>query len=300
MNMFKNVDVEKLHLRLRSKNINQKKKKIFFLIIIGIFLLSALIISQHNYFRAIVINLFPKTAKNKQQFLSILGKKDLNQQLNTIFNQHSQISISVAFIDLDNDTIMNIGESQAFKGASTTKLITAIYFLHQVELGNASLNEMIGVQTAKWQLQQMIQQSNNDSWALLNHNLGYQNLNNYAHQIGLSSFDFDTNNIPASDEVLLLQELYNGQLLNQTHTDLLLSFMQDTNNEDLIPAALPSETTVYHKYGILDNNVHDVAIIKHNNKSFAIAIFTNSNDPVNYQQRTELFHKITQIILAIF
>lgn len=44
----------------------------------------------------------------------------------------------------------------------------------------------------------------------------------------------------------LLAELSEGRLLNQEHTAQLLSYMQDTNYEDLIPAAVPAGVTVFH------------------------------------------------------
>jgi beta-lactamase class A len=170
--------------------------------------------------------------------------------------------------------------------------------LSAVEQGKASLDQEIGGYSARSLLKQMIQQSDNVSWRTLKRWLGYEHLEDYAHQIGLFSFDSYDNTITASDEASLLQKLYQGQLLNQNDTGLLLSFMQNTNNEDLIPAALPQDAAVYHKYGLLNNNLHDMAIIKFNNSTFTLVIFTNSEDSMNYERREAIIHEITQAALA--
>jgi beta-lactamase class A len=91
--------------------------------------------------------------------------------------------------------------------------------------------------------------------------------------------------------------MYSRQLLNQNDTGLLLSFMQNTNNETLIPAALPAGAVVYHKYGNLNNNLHDVAVIIYNGRTYVLAIYTRSNGLADYTQSTALIRRITQAVI---
>lgn len=57
--------------------------------------------------------------------------------------------------------------------------------------------------------------------------------------------------------------------------------MQNTTDETMIPKVIPSGATIYHKYGILDDSLHDTAIVDYQNKPFVLTIYTKSNDGSN-------------------
>lgn len=228
--------------------------------------------------------------------VSTVVQHDTAADIQSVFNQYPDVSCSVSYINLLNGQKMNFGSSQPFTGASTTKLITATAFLHGVENGTQSLSEPLGSYTAQWQLQQMIQESNNNSWAYLDGAVGAEELSEYASSIGVY-FDYNSNSVTASGMALLLQKLYNGQLLNSADTSLLLSYMHNTNNEDLIPAALPVGAVVHHKYGNYSNFLNDDAIIQENGKSFVLTIYTNDTDGYNYQLQETVIHQIVKTIL---
>lgn len=212
----------------------------------------------------------------------------------------ANLDVGVSMIDLDTGTQTNIGEPAAFTAASTTKVLAAAAYLHQVEQGTHSLIETIDGQQAQTLLQKMINVSDNDAWHSIIEAVGEDNLQAYAQSIGLTSYQRDTNVITASDEAKLLQQLYNHKLINTAHTNLLLSFMQNTSNEDLIPSGLPSSATVYHKYGYLGGELHDAAIIVYNGHRIALTIYTKSSDDSlsDYNSRTTLFHQITSAALT--
>lgn len=223
---------------------------------------------------------------------------DLQNGLDAIFEKYPDIKISVALdTSLSNDEIRVYGDSSAYIAASTTKVITAVYYLRLVEEGKRTIEQKIGDYNAKWQIEQMINQSNNNSWYLLNDNLGYSNLEEYALSIGLTSFNSIENTITAEDENLLLQKIYSDELISKEHRDLLLSCMQNTNYETLIPAAVPSDVTVYHKYGLLYNNLHDNSIIVHDGGAIYLTVMTDSESTINYVERTKLFHEIVSLVL---
>ena len=106
---------------------------------------------------------------------------------------------------------------------------------------------------------------------------------------------------------MLLEKLYDGQLLNKDDTALILSYMQQTNDDSLIPAALPQGAVVYHKYGELidtdDNDdgnwVNDAAIISYKGHSFILTIYTNRSDLLDITTRTQIIHEITNDVTAI-
>jgi beta-lactamase class A len=153
---------------------------------------------------------------------------DLSQQINAVIAEHGDLDISVAIIDIATNTSANYGIQDSFAGASTTKVLTAAAYLDAVENGERKLTASINGTTAKQQISNMTNQSDNNAWAALNQNLSYTTIEEYAASIGITSYKAKNNVITASDEALLLQKLYQRALLNEENTTLLLSYMQKT------------------------------------------------------------------------
>ena len=81
---------------------------------------------------------------------------------------------------------------------------------------------------------------------------------------------------------------------------MLLSYMQNTSNDDLIPDGVPTDATVYHKYGYLGGELHDAGIIVYNGHRVALTIYTKSSDGTlsDYTSRIALFHSITSAAIT--
>lgn len=234
----------------------------------------------------------------------VVPKRDINTAglqaaLAPIFANNPNIKIGVATVDVESGKAAQFGSLDPFVAASTAKIITAACYLHMVENGSATLNETVGGYAAQFQLQQMINQSNNDSWNALNDRIGLGNLAAYAHQNGAASYDIDDNALTPGDEAQVLQRLYTGKLLNASDTQLVLGYMQHTNNEDMIPAA-GINGTIYHKYGLLDGNLHDVGIISSGQHGVALAIYTSGNDLSDYNARAALIQQIAKTIAPYY
>jgi beta-lactamase class A len=212
----------------------------------------------------------------------------------------SDVSASVSVIDIASGKQYNAGLEVPFRGASTTKVLTAVAYMHRVEQGTATLSTQINGASAQTMLQSMLQQSNNAAWSAFNDYLGKPNLEAYAHSIGLSSFSVSDNTITAEDDAQLLAQLYGHHLISAEHSRLLMSFMQDTDNERLIPAALPAEATVYHKYGYLEGELHDSAIITYQGHTFVVVIFTNNQRTTidDSATRMQLIHALTNDVIT--
>ena len=220
--------------------------------------------------------------------------RDLGRDLKTLQAANPQITYSISAIGLGDDDQVSLGNQAAMPAASVGKLITATAFLHRVESHQASLGQQLSGYQASDLLRQMINQSDDGSWAILNDYLGHPALDYYAHSLGLSSYSADTNTISASDIAKLLRLLYEDKLLNAAHTRLLLSFMQNTNYENLITPALPPGYTIYHKVGLDDDNVNDAAIITHDNKAIVLVIFTDGHGVYNWPDRAAQMQTITR------
>lgn len=218
---------------------------------------------------------------------------DMNQAINASPN----LQAAATLIDLDNNQQYDAGESSyVFKAASTAKLIAAIDYMHEVEQDKASLNQTINGTSAQQQIKQMIEVSDNNAWVAINDYLGDQQ-QQYAKNIGLASFTGGAYaTIDTPDEARLLQQLYQGKLINSSHRALLYSYMTHTDNTELIPAALPSDATVYNKYGQLLGELHDAAIVSYKGHHFVLIIFTKNPDEntQDYSPQVTLIHDITQ------
>jgi beta-lactamase class A len=224
----------------------------------------------------------------------------LSQRISSIAQSNPQVTVGASLIDLSTGKQLNFDNTQPVVAASTTKLITATAYLHQVELGNYSLSDTLDDGTAGWQLKELVNQSDDDSWQDFKTLLGSGQIQDYAHQIGLSSFEISPNTITPADEANLVYQLYQGKLLNAAHTKLLLSYMLNTNDQTLIPAALPSSYTVYNKYGELletgGNYVNDAAVVISPTRTYILTIYTNRSDELDITTRDNIIHQITQAV----
>lgn len=220
-----------------------------------------------------------------------------NATLTNLIATNSQYQVGVAMQDVSTGQHQSYGLDVPFEAASTGKLLTAATYYHEVEQGNASLDDMVGAFNAQYQIQQMINKSNNDSWQLLANSLGIDAITEYAASINVN-YQGNGNTISPSSMAAFLAKLYAGNLLTSDDTSQLLSYMQHTNDEDLIPAAVPSDVTVYHKYGLLDGELHDVAILVKDDTAYTLAIYTKDSDDSTLNDRTDLIQSITKAAIA--
>src|SRR6204780_3453169 len=145
----------------------------------------------------------------------------INQDINA-----SDLETGVSIIDLTNNQRYDygLGDTQ-YIAASTTKVLSASLFLHDVELGQDSLSQPLGGSTAQAEMQKMIVVSDDTAWEDFNDLLGHPALLAYAQSLGMKSYDPDNNLINSDDLATLLADLYQGKLLDSQHTNLLLGYM---------------------------------------------------------------------------
>jgi beta-lactamase class A len=226
--------------------------------------------------------------------------KAFDQKLGSVINPiiaAGGSQVSVAIDNLQTDSVHTFGVTAPMPAASTGKIIAALAYYNAVEQGKRDLTHILGNYNAGYQIQQMIKQSNNDSWELLVDDLGRSALQQYAASIG-SDYNVANNTLSPGSLATTLAKLYGGTLLNSADTNQLLSYMQDTNDEDLIPSALPSGITVYHKYGLLDGVLHDASILTKNGKTYALVIYTQNTDDSDDDARTTVIHQLTKAAVS--
>jgi beta-lactamase class A len=235
----------------------------------------------------------PAQTPTSQQLASMAGS------INSIVNSDPDIDVGVSIINLNDNQSQQYGVTDPFEAASTAKLITAADYLHHVEAGSASLGDSVNGATAQYELQQMIEVSDDNAWLAFNDLLGHPDLQNYASSIGLTNYDPDLNTLPASDIATLLQKLYEGKLLNSSDTRLLLSYMAAANYSDYIGGVVPGNVKFYHKAGVLDDRIHDAAIIDNGKNPIVLVIFTK-NESDESDAAPDQVQIIQQISTAVF
>lgn len=211
------------------------------------------------------------------------------------------LQASASLIDLGSGKEYDAGLSTTmFTAASTSKLVAVFDYIHQVELGKASLSQNVGGMSAQENIMRMIVYSDNDAWARLNKYLTFCGEQAYLNALGVSaSIQEDNMQFSTPNMAKLLQLLYNGQLMNSSHQQLIYGYMANTTVKNLIQAAVPSTATVYHKYGQLYGNLHDAAIVQYAGHNFVLVIYTNNplGASSRYGDQVNLIHAITAAVL---
>ena len=115
------------------------------------------------------------------------------------------------------------------------------------------------------------------------------------------SYDPEQNLVAPTDMARLLAQLTTGKLLNADHSAELLGYMQHTNDEDLVPAAVAPGITVHHKYGVVQGYVHEAALLSAGDRSYAVVISTWGPDVADCADRLVVIHDLTrQLTGALF
>jgi beta-lactamase class A len=245
------------------------------------------------------------TGRLRERFLapsqSAVDTSSLSNQINSIIAQNPDVTFGVSIKDLSTGSYYDYGNVSAMTAASVTKVLTAIDFLKQVELGNRSLNQVMpNGKTAQENMEQMIVVSDNVAWELLNENLTYSQMQEYATSIGLDSYYYMNNVISSNDTAQMFGDLYERKLIGETNTQLLLSYMERANYRDLIIPAVPPGDTTYHKAGEYLINLNDAAIITNGSRTIVLSIYTESTGSYSKSRIAGLMQQITQPTLVTF
>ena len=221
----------------------------------------------------------------------------LDAEINAVIEANSAYRVGVALIDVRDGAVHEYGVKTKFVAASTGKILAAAAYYHLVETGKASLGAPMGASTAGQQIRQMVQQSNNESWALILAAVGHKGLTDYAASMGIP-YDRTVNGLTPAEMAKTLSGLYSGRLLNAGNTAQLLSYMQNTNYEVLIPAAAPPGVNVFHKYGLLNGNLHDASILVQGDRAFVFVVYTLGRDMSDMAARTRVIQQLTGTVAA--
>lgn len=241
-------------------------------------------------------------AAKEPEPLKALNYEILNNEVNAIVKQYPRMDIGVSWIDIKTGETGDLGVQDPFVAASTAKLLTAIAFLHDVEDGRDTLSEPVGNRTAQAALEAMIVNSDNDAWHEFNSSvMSHAELATYAASIGFTEYNPDRNTITPGSLAKLMSNLYQKRLIDEEHTNLLLSYMERAKEVEYVSNLAPDGTTVYHKPGYLEDRMHDVAIVDDGERPYVLVIFTKSRTGVyNTTAGADVFTRVAKASFSTF
>lgn len=133
----------------------------------------------------------------------------------------------------------------------------------------------------------MVTQSDNTATNIIINLLGFDYLNNYFKQAGLTNtnlsrkmMDFKhrkngiENYTTPKDMASVLERIYMGKLLDASSSAECLNLLKRQKFNDRIPAKLPPQAEVAHKTGLERNVCHDVGIVFTQKGAFLVCVLT--------------------------
>lgn len=183
----------------------------------------------------------------------------LQALLNDIVADKGDYGISVRMLD---GTVTSAAGTKRYHPASTYKMYVAYSLLKRIASGEIRWeDDATGGKNISQCFDVMIINSDNTCAEWLGDKIGWSNINNEVHAIGLSNTSTIRGGMysTADDETLFLTKLQNGTILAQTERDRLLDVMKRQVYRSGIPAGVG--VTVADKVGFLDGKLHDAAIV---------------------------------------
>lgn len=204
-------------------------------------------------------------------------------------------SFSVGIYDINNSEFFGVNELDQFHAASVMKLLVATTAFTDIERGKYELSD-----TVKYNLEQMINQSNNNSWEYFNQLQGFDHQQEIADELNLTNVKVWGNQMSAKGVGELLLKLYKGQILTEEHRKLFFSYMQNTETENRISPSIPPGVNFYHKTGTYGGGIHDAAIVIHPKNPFILVIFTNDTKGIAWETRFKAMQDATSAVYNYF
>jgi beta-lactamase class A len=212
---------------------------------------------------------------------------------NSAIPASSSASLGIAITNLSSNRTYGLSLDKDFELASVEKLLVAAYAFSKIDKSQIKEDTIISGKPLIEHLKFLINQSNNESWAVLTTYFGILQLQDYAKEQGLSSFRVagGTNLASPTDVNLLLSKIYTN-LLKQSSREKLLTFMHNTAFEQRIPQGLPKEALVYHKTGTFDNVINDAGIVVHAKNPYILTVL--AQNPASQDKAVNLIQEVSK------
>ena len=192
----------------------------------------------------------------------------------------NQTTTAVAMIDLSDRgySSVNYNSDIQFTSASTYKIYVAYAMIHDVETGQKNWHSPINGTTWETCLSRMIINSDNACPERYLSLIGYSRFNEIVSGLGASDktvfapYDMRTT---AADLALVLQKIYQGELMSDENKNRLFGLMEQQVYRQGIPAGVGDKGIIYDKVGFMDGLLHDAGIVHTDSGDYILVIMTN-------------------------
>ena len=289
----------------------KKLLKPILIILIAALVIGSLGFGAYKFFKSRGSTVPGTTSEEAKKESAEKAKKDRERKqavlLDTIkelFNLESPgTTYSLAIYDLNNEEYFGVNDKTPQHAASVSKILTATYVLSQVEKGKATLAEPLGAYNVGFQLEKTVNQSDPETWALLDDRFKPADQNKFATASGLqnTNVSIGKNLMSTEDVATLLRKLYKHEILGEVYVNKLFTYMQNTESENFFSPVFKLNSLVfYHKTGKLEGEAHDAAIVEHKANPFILVVFTVNNSNLDPNTRSGIMQKVAQTVLDYF
>lgn len=171
----------------------------------------------------------------------------------------------------------NTNGNKKFVAASTYKLFVAYAIFKEIEAGRMSWGDSIyGGKNADSCFYAMIHNSDNPCAKAFGDRIGWQNIENQMHALGLASTELSPSlYTTANDLALFLYRLENGSLVSAADKAKLIDLMKGQIYRAGIPAG--TKLSVANKPGFIDSYIHDAGIVYGPRGPYVLVIMTSGS-----------------------
>lgn len=236
----------------------------------------------------------------KGETIIIEGNKDnkeKSQKAISLFTQKTKTLsgvYGVYVIRLSDDSSYGVNEKEIFQGASLLKLPLMAALYKEVDKGNIDLDAKYTLKNSDkvpgsgslWDMpagtilsyrdlaRLMGKESDRTAFKIVKNTLGDAKLNDILLQAGMVNTSTTTGETTPYDIGIFLKKLWKRELVSEKSRNEIFSYLTDTTYEDWLPAGIPNDIKVAHKYGRDTNIVNDAGIV-FAQKPFILVIMSN-------------------------
>lgn len=216
---------------------------------------------------------------------------------------------------LSDGTSYGVSSDGKFQGASLLKLPLMVFMYKMSEEGKLNLDTKytlkdddkvkgsgvlytanVGtVYTYRQLIEFMGKDSDRTAYKVIKDFVGDTQFKSYLVEIGMKNTDIDTGNTTPNDIELLLQKLWDLNLVNQKDRDEMLGFLENTIYENWITAGVPKGIVVAHKFGQDAGVMADGGIVFTKNP-YILVIMGNG---ITQHDADSLFPKVSKDIYSV-
>jgi beta-lactamase class A len=251
-------------------------------------------------------------------------KENINQYIAKAKQDKKVSHVSVYYRDLNNGPWIGINEFEYFTPASLLKLpiVMAVYKKAETNpeiLQNniiyeasregqytANIDDKIQIKIGEtYTINQLIEYtlrySDNNAKDILEWFIGPAYVDSVYSQIGLkiSNRDQSKDFLTIKEYASFFRILYNSSFLSREYSQKLLELLSYSEFKDGIPAKIPKEVTISHKYGERGykdsplKQLHDCGIVYLKNKPYIICIMTKGDD---FKNQTDFISGLSEVV----